>query len=136
MIITPEMRTMWLKMLLTPVILTAAVLIILFIVPSSTNPLTAAIGIVCLVFLPGYSLSFFFWPWAKLEIIERLVISIALSLATVPVVMFISSKAGGEITYTNTVIQVVLIIIAAIMLTVLRSGWRIWLRRRKNKAGT
>jgi uncharacterized membrane protein len=116
--------------LLLPLFLVGVVGLVLFFIPTSSSPIFSATGIVFLVFLPGYCLSYFFWPKQEIDALERIVIAIALSLAIVPVTMFILNKARGvEINGLNTVIQVLGISVIATGLAVLRHFWS----KRKSK---
>jgi uncharacterized membrane protein len=97
--------------------------VILAITYSPTRALPNALGMVYLVFLPGYVFSFLLWPIEKITQTERVVASFALSLVCVPLVMFLLAKSGAEINRTNTIWEVFGILVVLGLLILARYGW-------------
>jgi len=77
-------------------------------------------GFVLIIFVPGLLLTFIFFPKIKLtnqdrqdktpatplDWFERILLSLAFSLATVPLVLFLLNRLGMKITQLNAVIAV------------------------------
>ncbi len=66
------------------------------------------------LFLPGYVMSFIFFK--ELEIIERIALSFALSIAVVPLAMFYLNLIGIRINFTNSVIVISCIILTSLII--------------------
>lgn len=64
------------------------------------------IGIILVLFLPGFVLSFVFFRPGKIDGVERLALSVALSLAVVPLVAFYANLAGIPITKVSVTLEV------------------------------
>ncbi|MBU0732195.1 DUF1616 domain-containing protein [Patescibacteria group bacterium] len=66
-------------------------------------------GLIYLLFLPGFLLSFLFfksnWIW-----LERILISIGLSMAIVPVAIFLMNLIGFKLTTLNIFLEILLIL--------------------------
>ena len=60
-----------------------------------------------ILFLPGFVLSLVFFNWKQIDLIERLALSFALSIAVVPLVVFYTNLLGIQITTVNVILQVV-----------------------------
>lgn len=97
------------------------ILLMLFL-PNDLNPFRSAAGLVLIFFIPGFSISLALWPWTSLGVISRLIISVAISLASVPLAMFISIKNGATVTAQNTLIQITLVVLGAVVLWILRQA--------------
>ena len=80
------------------------------------------LGLAFLLWLPGWSVSLNFWPVGRIDEWERLLIAIALSLAIVPVLMFVLAKSGIAISATSTVIETLVVIVAALAAMVIRNA--------------
>lgn len=75
--------------------------------------LRIVLGVIIVLVLPGASLSFVFFPLGKIDLVERLALTIALSIAVVPLVAFYANLAGIPITYTSVLFEVASIVLAA-----------------------
>lgn len=76
-------------------------------------------GAVYLLFLPGFVWSWVFWKKGELDSIERFTLSLALSIAIVPLVVFFLNKVGVKINLVNSLIEISgIIIVAVIILTI------------------
>ena len=106
----------------------AILLIILSIVLSIKLPIKESFrivfGSIFVLFLPGYCLSFIFFK--EIEIIERIALSFALSIAVVPLVIFYLNLIGLKINLVNSIIVISSIIIISLILVNLKG--------RKNKS--
>ena len=58
------------------------------------------------LFLPGFAISFVFFVKGKIDVIERIALSFALSIAVVPLVTFYTNLLGVPITKISVVIQI------------------------------
>lgn len=74
------------------------------------------LAIVFVLFLPGFVWSFVFFGIRKIESIERLALSFALSIALVPLVVFYTNLLSIRITLFTVIIQIVLIILIALLI--------------------
>jgi len=67
-------------------------------------------GSFTLLFLPGFSLTYALFLKGEIDALERLVLSVALSIATVPLVVFFANRfLGVKITLINSVGAILLI---------------------------
>jgi uncharacterized membrane protein len=62
------------------------------------------------LFVPGFFLSFLFFDRGEIDVIERVALSFALSIAVIPLIVFYIAMFGGNIT-----IGVVLFAISAVI---------------------
>jgi uncharacterized membrane protein len=69
--------------------------------------LLTIIAAIFILFLPGFVLSLVFFAWKQIDMIERLALSFALSIAVVPLVVFYTNLLGVKITTVNVIFQVV-----------------------------
>ena len=76
--------------------------------------------IVFILFLPGHLLTYVFYPGGKIDLIERIAISFALSISTVPLVVFYMNQIGIPITFESISIQMIFIITLIIMVLLIR----------------
>ncbi len=70
-------------------------------------------GSVYVLFLPGYLISYIFFPPAKIDVIERIALSFALSIAIVPLFVFYLNLIGLRINFINSFLTILGIIIVA-----------------------
>jgi uncharacterized membrane protein len=121
------------KQLVKYIILSFLGLIIGSLVVSIWLPIREAFrivfGSVYVLFLPGFVLSFIFSPIKRqgekeIDIIERIALSFALSIAIVPLLVFYLNLVGIKINVLNVAFVIVFIIIGSIGV--------IWWRKRKN----
>jgi len=78
----------------------------------------AIIGLPLVLFIPGYALSYAFFPKKKdIDLVERIALSIGLSLATIPLsVFFLNKFLKVPITiYSSFVITMVITLIGIIV---------------------
>lgn len=72
--------------------------------------LNIVIGLLLVLFVPGFALSFAFFPKKELKRIERFTISVALSISTVPLTIFYLNKFFDvKINLINSVITIIAI---------------------------
>ena len=70
----------------------------------------AVTGSLLILFIPGYAVSWALFPKKK-DLIERIVLSIGLSIALIPLTVFHANKLFYiPITFINTLIMILLII--------------------------
>lgn len=91
-----------------------------------TDLFITLISIPFVLFLPGLLLSFVFFSKKEIDILERIALSIALSLAVVPLVVFYTNLIGIQITQLSVIAQII-----GIMLVTLGV---LFIKRRKTKA--
>lgn len=84
-------------------------------------------GSVYVLFLPGLVLSYIFFKKNEIDIIERIALSFALSIAVVPILVFYLNLIGMKINALNAFLIVNFIIIVALA--------AIWWQREKGKKG-
>lgn len=89
------------------------------------------IGAVYVLFVPGFVLSFAFFPRGRVDVIERSALSFALSIAVVPLVAFYLNLMGVRISRLNVILEV-----AGIILVVGVVAWMREQRRVKEPAVT
>ncbi len=82
-------------------------------------------GSIYVLFLPGFVLSFAFFPAREksIDVIERIALSFALSIAVVPLVVFYLNLIGVKINLINSFFTILGIIIISL-------GFAIWRGRR------
>lgn len=73
-------------------------------------------GVVYLLFLPGFVWSWVFWKKDEMDAIERSIISLILSIAFVPLMIFFLNKIGVKIILLNILWEILLIIMVGIIL--------------------
>ncbi|MGH7204034.1 MAG: DUF1616 domain-containing protein [Candidatus Levyibacteriota bacterium] len=73
-----------------------------------------------ILFLPGLVLSFAFFPKREIDGIERFAISFALSIATVPLIVFYANLVGIAITQTSVMLEVLEVIIIGVFIILIR----------------
>ncbi|MEK6922735.1 MAG: DUF1616 domain-containing protein [Nanoarchaeota archaeon] len=97
-------------------IIVFVVLIILTLLLSIKLPflesLRIVFGSIFVLFIPGYVMSFIFFK--QIEIIERIALSFALSIAVVPLVMFYLNLIGLKINLINSIIAISSIILISL----------------------
>lgn len=89
-------------------------------------------GSVYVLFLPGFILTYIFFPKTKelsfkhkeegrIDWIERIALSFALSIAIVPLVVFYLNKIGIKINFLNSFLTISFIIIISIIILIYRN---------------
>ena len=102
--------------------ITIGVLALITIILTLTNltfleSLRITLGTPYVLFLPGYVISFIFFK--KIDIIERIALSFALSIAIVPLIIFYLNLIGMKINLLNSILTITGIIIASIAIRAL-----------------
>ena len=73
--------------------------------------LRAIFGSFYVLFIPGLLLTFIFFIKKEIDWLERIILSLALSIAIVPLVIFLFNLVGAKITTLNVFLEILLIII-------------------------
>jgi uncharacterized membrane protein len=73
----------------------------------------AIIGAFYILFMPGFALSYLFFARGKVDVVERIALSFALSVAVVPLVTFYLNLVGVKIKFWSVFLEVAFIILAA-----------------------
>lgn len=73
-----------------------------------------------ILFLPGFFISLVFLRWEKIDIIERIVLSFALSLAVIPLVIFYTNLLGVPITILSVMLEDISIILLSFIILVIQ----------------
>jgi hypothetical protein len=73
-------------------------------------------GVVAVLFLPGFALSFNFFKPGEIDSLERLALSIALSIAVVPLVVFYLNLVGVDVSVWLVLFVVFIVIVGSIMM--------------------
>ncbi len=71
-------------------------------------------GSVYVLFLPGLVLSYVFFNKKEIDIIERIALSFALSIAVVPLLVFYLNLLGMKINLVNSILVIAFIIIGSL----------------------
>ena len=79
------------------------------------------VGIILVLFLPGFVLSFVFFRPGRIDAVERLALSVALSLAVVPLVAFYANLANIPITKVSVLVEVFAVTAISLVIIRLRS---------------
>ncbi|MBS3077556.1 DUF1616 domain-containing protein [Candidatus Pacearchaeota archaeon] len=85
-------------------------------------------GSVYVLFVPGLVWSFVFFPFGekKVDIIERIALSFALSIAIVPLAVFYLNLIGLKISAWSSFLVVLVLIIAGLSVVILRRKRRVF----------
>lgn len=86
------------------------------------NVIVMVAAAVYVLFLPGFVLTFVFFRRGAVDMIERLALSFALSIAVVPLVAFYLNLVGVRLSRLNVIIEVLLIMALSGIFIVLRSS--------------
>jgi len=76
-------------------------------------------GSVYVLFLPGLVLTFAFFKKKEIDVIERIALSFALSIAVVPLLVFYLNLLGMKINILNTILVIAFIITSGILIIIL-----------------
>jgi len=87
------------------------------------NIIITILSILYILFLPGFFLSFVFFKPKQIDVIERLALSFALSIAIVPLVVFYTNLLGVKITSVSVILQVCGILFITLIILAIRH-WR------------
>ena len=108
-------------------ILLLVISLVLIIWMPFLSALRIMFGSLYVLFLPGYFLTYLFFPKTlnedeKIDAIERIALSFALSIAIVPLVVFYLNLIGPKINTLNASITILVIIIITLILCVYRQN--------------
>jgi uncharacterized membrane protein len=78
-------------------------------------------SLICVLFFPGLVVSFIFFKWGKIDVIERVAFSFAFSIATMPLMVFNTNLLGIPINPVTVLSQVLSIIITAGIILFIRN---------------
>jgi uncharacterized membrane protein len=78
-------------------------------------------GAVYLLFLPGFIWSHVFWKGKEINYIERFILSLALSIALVPLTVFVFNKIGLRVNVVNSFLEIFGIIVAGIIALLIKN---------------
>jgi uncharacterized membrane protein len=97
-----------------------AALIICALIISAWMPVKQSLrlvfGSVYCLFIPGFVWSWVFWKKDDIDITARIVLSVVLSMALVPLIGFLLNKAGVLITLPNIILEILGIILVGIII--------------------
>jgi uncharacterized membrane protein len=79
---------------------------------------------VAYILLPGFAVSMIFFQRGKIDFAERIAFSIALTIATVPLILFYLVMFGITISRSITIISLIIIITVSLVLSALRGNFR------------
>ena len=94
-----------------------AVITIILTLATSLSLLSAlriTLGTPYVLFLPGYIISFLFFK--KIDILERIALSFALSIAIVPLLIFYLNLIGMKINLLNSTLTIAAIIVISLII--------------------
>jgi uncharacterized membrane protein len=80
-------------------------------------------GAIYALFLPGFFVSFLFFARGSIDVIERVALSFALSVAIVPLLVFYLNLLGIKIRTWTVIAEVAFVIITAIVVSLLTKKW-------------
>lgn len=72
------------------------------------------------LFFPGFSLSLLFFDFDKIDFIERIALSFALSISVVPLVTFYANLLGFKISPGLVILEVLIICISSLLFYLIR----------------
>jgi uncharacterized membrane protein len=82
------------------------------------NIITIILASIYVLFLPGFMLSFVFFAKGKIDLIERIALSFALSIAVVPLFAFYLNLLGIPINRDTVILEVLIIIFITLAILV------------------
>ena len=88
--------------------------ILTFFKISFLQSLRIVFGSFYVLFLPGFVITYLFFK--KIDLIERIALSFALSIATVPLTMFYLNKLGMKITFLTSSLTILGIILISFII--------------------
>ena len=77
-----------------------------------------------ILFLPGFVVSFVFFKLGEIELIERLALSFALSVAVVPLIAFYTNRSGIKITSASISLEILGIMIISGLIIWIQYLWK------------
>lgn len=101
-------------------LLTISIAITLFSDTDMLSSLRIVLGSIFVLFVPGFIISFIFFKKDKIDIIERIALSFALSIAIVPLAVFYLNLVGVKINLLNSFLTILGIIIISLVILKLK----------------
>ena len=93
--------------------------------------LSAILGTVLVVFIPGYAVTLAIFKKDEIDLIERIALSFALSIALVPLLLFyLNLGIGMRIDLASSILIVLLIVFFSWLLWAKRNGRLEWILSR------
>lgn len=118
------MNKKWLKYSMIAILSLAIISLILSIWLPVIQSFRIVFGTVYLLFLPGFVWSWVFWKKGEIDVIERFILSLALSIAIIPLIVFFLNKVGVKINLLNSVLEILVVIIIGIITYLIISKFR------------
>lgn len=87
--------------------------------------MSMVVGAVYVLVLPGVALSFAFLRRREVDVIERVALSFALSIAVVPLVVFYLNLMGVRVSRLNVLLEVLAVIVVALFIAWRRGSFRV-----------
>lgn len=109
------MHKKWLKYSILAVLVLSAISLVLNIWMPFGQSFRIIFGSVYLLFLPGFAWSWIFWKSMELDAIERFTLSLVISIAFVPLTVFLLNKFGVKINLLNSILEIGALITFAII---------------------
>ena len=79
------------------------------------------IAAITVLFVPGFAASFVFFRKGKIDYIERVALSFALSIAIVPLIVFYTNIIGITITAASVSIQIGIVVLISYIFVFIRN---------------
>jgi len=111
----------WLKYLLLAVLILSVISLILCIWLPIWQSFRIIFGVILVLFMPGFVWSWVFWKSKELDIIERFTLSLALSIAIVPLFIFLLNKVGFKINLINSIVEIISLLLTAIVVLAIQN---------------
>lgn len=96
------------------------------------NILTIIFSFIFVLFIPGFIWTYVFFAKGKIDAIERFALSVALSLAIVPLFVFYTNLMGVPIDKTNVLVLIIIVCCLGGLIIIARNVFAI-LKNRKTK---
>jgi uncharacterized membrane protein len=78
--------------------------------------LTTIVAAVYVLFIPGFTLSYVFFRKDTIDLLERIALSLALSIAVVPLITFYLNLVGVKISRTSVALEIALVILISLVI--------------------
>lgn len=75
------------------------------------------------LFLPGYTISFILFSQGKIALLERIALSIVLSVSIVPLLLFYTNLTGLKVTKESVIVQVLIIILVSELIYLIKKRY-------------
>ena len=105
-----------------PILITIGILLVISLLLGLITNLTILeslriiFGSVYVLFIPGFIISYIFFKKKEIDIIERIALSFALSIAIVPLVIFYLNLIGLKISELNSFLTILGIIVISLII--------------------